>query len=115
MIFFKKHKKFTLQDIPLADYVVFCIKCLLLFTLITIVLSVFNIIIPDTLISCFFAAFGGEFLVCGLIKVFKIKSTEVPQETIPEGSVAAIGFEMPPVEVEEEDPEIEETVIGFRK
>ena len=113
MIFFKKHKKFSLQDVPLAEYVVFCIKALLLFTLITIILSIFNIVIPDTLISCFFAAFGGEFLVCGLIKVFKIKSTEIPQEVIPEGSVAAIGFEMPPIE--EEDLEIEETVIGFRK
>ena len=111
MKFFKKN--FTLQDIPLADYVVFCIKILIIFTLITLVLSVFGILVPDTLISCFFAAFGGEFLVCGLIKVFKIKSTEVPQEIIPEGSVAAIGFEMPPME--EEDSEIDETVIGFKK
>lgn len=110
----KKHKKITLQDIPLADYVVFCIKALLLFTLITIVLSIFNIVIPDTLISCFFAAFGGEFLVCGLIKVFKIKSSEVPQELIPEGSVAAIGFEVDPPYTEEEDDEpIDQTIIGF--
>lgn len=110
MKFFKK--KFKLQDIPLADYVVFCIKALLLFTLITIILSIFNIVIPDTLISCFFAAFGGEFLVCGLIKVFKIKSTEVPQEIIPEGSVAAIGFDMEPPY--EEEPEIDQSIIGFK-
>lgn len=112
MIFFKKHKKFSLQDVPLAEYVVFCIKALLLFTLITIILSIFNIVIPDTLISCFFAAFGGEFLVCGLIKVFKIKSTEAPQEIIQEGSVAAIGFDMEPNY--EEELEIDQSIIGFK-
>lgn len=76
MIFFKKHKKFSLQDIPLADYVVFSIKLLITFTIVVLLLSAFGILVPDTLISCFFAAFGGEFLVCGLIKVFKIRKSE---------------------------------------
>lgn len=107
MKFFKK--KFTLQDIPLADYVVFCIKMLLLFTVITIVLSIFQIMVPDTLISCFFAAFGGEFLVCGLIKIFKIRSKDA-ESIIQEGSVSAIGFDMdPPYEEEEAD----QNIIGF--
>ena len=100
MKFFKK--KFTLQDIPLADYVVFCIKMLLLFTVITIILSIFNILVPDTLISCFFAAFGGEFLVCGLIKIFKIRQKDA-ENIIPEGSVQAIGFDMAPVTDDEEE------------
>ena len=100
MKFFKK--KFTLQDIPLADYVVFCIKMLLLFTVITIILSIFQIVIPDTLISCFFAAFGGEFLVCGLIKIFKIRQKDA-ENIIPEGSVQAIGFDMAPVTDDEEE------------
>lgn len=98
MKFFKK--KFKLQDIPLADYVVFCIKMLLLFTVITMVLSVFQIVIPDTLISCFFAAFGGEFLVCGLIKIFKIRSKDA-ESVIQEGTMAAIGFDMEPSNDEE--------------
>ncbi len=108
MKFFKK--KFTLQDIPLADYVVFCIKMLLLFTVITIILSIFQIMVPETLISCFFAAFGGEFLVCGLIKIFKIRSKEA-ESVIPEGSVAAIGFDMEPTYDEEE--ETDQNIIGF--
>lgn len=87
--FFKK--KFTLQDIPLADYVVFCIKILLLFTVIVLILSTFQIIVPDTLISCFFAAFGGEFLVCGLIKIFKIRKKDA-ENVVEEGTVQAIGF-----------------------
>lgn len=98
MKFFKK--KFKLQDIPLADYVVFCIKMLLLFTVITMVLSVFQIVVPDTLISCFFAAFGGEFLVCGLIKIFKIRSKDA-ESIIQEGEVAAIGFDLAPSNDEE--------------
>ena len=71
-----KKKYNSLQDIPLADYIVFSIKLLIIFTIVVLVLSAFGIIIPDTLISCFFAAFGGEFLVCGLIKVFKIRKSE---------------------------------------
>lgn len=89
MKFFKK--KFTLQDIPLADYVVFCIKLLILFTIIILVLAIFGIIVPDTLINCFFAAFGGEFLVCGLIKIFKIRSKDA-ENVVEEGTVQAIGF-----------------------
>lgn len=110
MKFFKK--KFTLQDIPLADYVVFCIKLLIIFTGITLILAIFGIFVPDTLISCFFAAFGGEFLICGLIKIFKIRSKDAEQ-IVEEGSIATIGFEIPPVE-EEDDEEIDQTVIGFK-
>jgi len=109
----KKRKKKSLQDIPLADYVVFSIKMLIIFTIIVLVMSAFSIMISDTLISCFFAAFGGEFLVCGLIKIFKLKDKDV-EGIIPESSVSAIGFEVnPPYECEPE-PEIEETIIGFK-
>lgn len=110
MKFFKK--KFELKDIPLADYVVFCIKLLIVFTLITIILAIFGILIPDTLISCFFAAFGGEFLVCGLIKIFKIRSKDT-ESIIDEGSVSAIGFEVDPP-IEEVEEEINQTIIGFK-
>lgn len=91
MKFFKK--EFKLQDIPLADYVVFCIKLLIVFTLITLILAIFGILVPDTLISCFFAAFGGEFLVCGLIKIFKIRQKDA-EDIISESSIQAIGFKV---------------------
>lgn len=110
MKFFKKQ---SLQDIPLADYVVFCIKILIVFTLITLVLAIFGIFVPDTLISCFFAAFGGEFLICGLIKVFKIRAKDA-ECIINEGSVSAIGFKVDPPVEEEVEEEINQTIIGFK-
>lgn len=111
MKIFKKKRR-SLQDIPLAEYVVFCIKLLIIFTLITLVLAIFGILVPDTLINCFFAAFGGEFLICGLIKVFKIRSKDT-ESIIDEGSVSAIGFEVDPP-IEEVEEEINQTIIGFK-
>ena len=107
---FSKHK--TLQDVPLADYVVFCIRSLIIFTVIIILLSCFSIAIPESLITCFFAAFGGEFLVCGLIKIFKIRESDA-EDIIPDGSIAAIGFDTSPPE-EDDDAEIDDTIIGFK-
>lgn len=88
-----KKKYESLQDIPLADYIVFCIRLLIIFSVITILLSIFSIAVPDTLITCFFTAFGGEFLVCGLIKIFKIRQKDA-EDIIPEGSIQAIGFKV---------------------
>lgn len=88
----KRKKRRPLQDIPLADYVVFCIKLLIIFSVVVLLLSIFNIAVPETLITCFFSAFGGEFLVCGLIKVFKIKKKDA-EGIIPEGTVESVGLD----------------------
>lgn len=101
MKIFKKKRR-PLQDVPLADYVVFCIKLLIIFTIIILVLAIFGILVSDTLISCFFAAFGGEFLVCGLIKVFKIRSKDV--ENIIEGSIETIGVDLIDNDTTEDKP-----------
>ena len=72
MKFFKK--KIDLNEIPLADYVVFSIKMIIAYTVIILVLAVCRIDVSalDNLTTCFYSVFGGEMLTCGLIKVFKL-------------------------------------------
>jgi len=36
-------------------------------------MSACGVTIPDVLITCFYGLFGGEIVVCGLIKIFKLK------------------------------------------
>lgn len=67
-------KKINLQEIPLADYVVFSIKMIIAYTVIILVLAICRIDVSalDNLTTCYYSVFGGEILTCGLIKVFKL-------------------------------------------
>lgn len=69
-----KKKKINLNDIPLADYVVFSIKMIITYTVIILVLAICRIDVSalDNLTTCYYSVFGGEILTCGLIKVFKL-------------------------------------------
>ena len=60
-----------LQDMPLSTYVAFSIAVLLVYTVVSLILSAFDIQ-NDTLTTCIFSTFGGECLTCGIIKVFKL-------------------------------------------
>ena len=64
----------TLKDLDI--YVRFCITIAIIFT--TAVLVIFTITgaEPSTLITCFFAMFGGEIFACAMIKLFKMKWRE---------------------------------------
>ena len=64
----------TLKDLDI--YVRFCISIAIIFT--TAVLVIFTITgaEPSTLITCFFAMFGGEIFACAMIKLFKMKWRE---------------------------------------
>lgn len=56
----------------LDKYVIFSICVLIIY-------AIFEFIWPvqhDTLTACVFSAFGGEFLFCALIKIFKVKRRE---------------------------------------
>ena len=64
-------KQNKLQSIPLASYVIFSIGILLVYTVVSLVLSCFGVQ-NDTLTTCIFSTFGGECLTCGVIKVFKL-------------------------------------------
>lgn len=58
----------------LTLYVVFSILALIIYTIVEQVLSAITGFSNDTLTTCFFAAFGGEILMAGLIKIFKLKT-----------------------------------------
>lgn len=72
MKFFKK--KINLNEIPLADYVVFSIKMIIAYTIVVLILAVCRVEVSalDTLTTCYYSVFGGEILTCGLIKIFKL-------------------------------------------
>ena len=57
-------------------YIIFCLVVLIIYTIVTIVIFKDSMSEPSTLTTCVFGAFGGEFLTCGLIKIFKIKEKE---------------------------------------
>lgn len=59
----------------LTLYVVFSILCLIIYTIVEQVLSSVTGFSNDTLTTCFFAFFGGEISICGLIKIFKLKTS----------------------------------------
>ena len=58
----------------LDKYVIFSFTCLIIFTVIVIVYQFkSDIEFSPTLITCFFSAFGGELLLCAMIKRLKLK------------------------------------------
>jgi len=57
----------------LDKYLIFSFTCLIVFTIVMIIVQTITGVMQDTLITCFFSAFGGELLMCALIKRLKIK------------------------------------------
>ncbi len=57
----------------LDKYCVFSIAVLLLFTAIMAVVQTITGNTQDTLVTCFFATFGGELFACAMIKRLKLK------------------------------------------
>ncbi len=57
----------------LDRYVRFSFICLITFTIVEIVVQAITSVPQDTLITCFFSAFGGELLLCAMIKRLKLK------------------------------------------
>ena len=65
----QKNKK--LKD--LDKYIIFSFVCLIVFTIIMIIVQTKTGMTQDTLTTCFFASFGGELLLCAMIKRLKLK------------------------------------------
>lgn len=66
----RNRKKLSALD----KYVIFSFVCLIIFTIIVIVYQFkSDIEFSPTLITCFFSAFGGELLLCAMIKRLKLK------------------------------------------
>ena len=63
------------KKVPALDkYVIFSLSALILFTITTIVYQFYTKEeLSSTLITCFFAAFGGELLMLCMIKRLKLK------------------------------------------
>lgn len=69
----KKRTSAKKKTSALDKYVVFSFICLIIFTVTEMILQAVTGVAQDTLITCFFSAFGGELLLCAMIKRLKLK------------------------------------------
>lgn len=60
----------------LDKYILFSFGVMLLYTLAEFTVSTITGISHDTLTTCIFAAFGGELLMCAMIKRLKLKKID---------------------------------------
>lgn len=60
----------------LTKFVVFSIVALIIYTIVSQVVFVMTGMEYSTLTTCFYGAFGGEILMCALIKIFKLKEND---------------------------------------
>ena len=68
----KKEKKLSSLD----KYLIFSFTCLIVFTVVIICVQTITGFTQDTLTTCFFGAFGGELLLCAMIKRLKLKKED---------------------------------------
>ena len=68
----QKNKKMS----DLDKYLIFSFACLIIFTIVMIIVQTITGIMQDTLITCFYAAFGGELLLCAMIKRLKLRKED---------------------------------------
>ena len=66
-----------LQEIPLANYIVFSIIIILIYSIAEFIVSSITGIEHSTLTTCVYAFFGTEIASCAFIKVYKIKNESV--------------------------------------
>lgn len=65
----------------LTKFVIFSFAALILYTVVTQIIAVkMGGVELSTLTTCFFSAFGGEVLMCALIKIFKLKGGETDED-----------------------------------
>lgn len=72
----RQRKKKKLKG--LDKYVIFCFVSIIIYTIAQTVVTIKTGVESSTLTTCFFSVFGGEVLLCALIKRFKLK--EKPKE-----------------------------------
>lgn len=69
------------KKIPALDkYVIFSFTVLIIFTITEIIVSAVTQVEQTTLITCFFATFGGELLCLAMIKRLKLKRGDTDNE-----------------------------------
>ena len=72
-----KKLRLKLQEIPLANYIVFSIIIILIYSVAEFIFSTITGISHETLTTCVYAFFGTEIASCAFIKVYKIKNETV--------------------------------------
>lgn len=73
----RKRKKMKGLD----KYVVFCFVSIIIYTIAQTVVTIKTGVESSTLTTCFFSVFGGEVLLCALIKKFKLKNESKKDES----------------------------------
>lgn len=66
----RKRKKISALD----RYVIFSIAVILLYTVAQTIVTIKTGVESSTLTTCFFTVFGGEILMCAMIKRLKLKN-----------------------------------------
>lgn len=74
--------KKRLQDIPLANYIIFSIVVIIVYSIAEFIVSSVTGIERSTLTTCVYAFFGTEIASCAFIKVYKLRHED---STIDEG------------------------------
>lgn len=78
-----KPTKKTMHDLDV--YVRFSIVISIIFTILILLIFAFTQQEPSTLITCFFAMFGGEIFSCAMIKLFKLHTETKIRNGMEEG------------------------------
>lgn len=73
----------TMHDLDV--YVRFSIVISIIFTILILLIFAFTQQEPATLITCFFAMFGGEIFSCAMIKLFKLHTETKIQRGLEDG------------------------------
>lgn len=75
----RQRKKKKLKG--LDKYVIFCFVSIIIYTIAQTVVTIKTGVESSTLTTCFFSVFGGEVLLCALIKKFKLKNERNSEES----------------------------------
>ncbi len=75
----RQRKKKKLKG--LDKYVIFCFVSIIIYTIAQTVVTIKTGVESSTLTTCFFSVFGGEVLLCALIKKFKLKNERKSEES----------------------------------
>lgn len=74
-------KRANKKKLPALDkYVIFSFTMIIIFTIVQTIITAITGVEQSTLITCFYATFGGELLALAMIKRLKLKKGESDNE-----------------------------------
>lgn len=77
----QEHKKKRKKLKGLDKYVIFCFTSLIVYTILQTIVTIKTGVESSTLTTCFFSVFGGEVLLCALIKKMKLHNESTEKES----------------------------------